>query len=184
MPTIVEEVPFDGALERAKRLGLDPVLNEIRTVLTRFPLLVKEEKDANGAAALREILDNEFTKVSGWIQGGSGETDWSKCLTVNDVKVCIGVEIQVSARSDLTIIDVAHLREAIQEGMIDVGVIVTPSDRLGHFLTDRAPSISAAKRAVKEARAEDSPLLLISLEHDGAGPPLPKRPKKSGKPNL
>lgn len=179
MPKIDEEAPYNGALERAKRLGLDPVLNEIRAILTKFPLLVKEEKDANGGATLRKMLDNEFTKVDGWIQGGSGKTDWTKCLTVNGVNVCVGVEIQVSARSDLTIIDVAHLREDIQKGMIDIGVIVTPSERLGHFLTDRAPSISAARRAVKEARAEDSPLLLISLEHDGAGPALPKQAKKS-----
>jgi hypothetical protein len=52
----------------------------------------------------------------------------------------MGVEIQMSARSDLIIIDVVHLRDQINAGMIDVGVLVTPFDALSVFLTDRAPA--------------------------------------------
>jgi hypothetical protein len=62
------------------------------------------------------------------------------------------VEIQVSARSDLLIRDVIHLRDSLERGRIDVGTIVV-------------------------ARAENLPLLLIAIEHDGAGPPLPKQKK-------
>jgi hypothetical protein len=41
------------------------------------------------------------------------------------------VEIQFSARSDLVVIDLIHLRKAIVQGKIDIGVLVVPSDRLG-----------------------------------------------------
>jgi hypothetical protein len=88
------------------------------------------------------------------------------------------VEIQFSARSDLVVIDLIHLRKAIVQGKIDIGVLVVPSDRLGGFLTDRGPKMADAKRHVVEARVEDLPLVLISLEHDGSGPALAKQLKR------
>ena len=71
-------------------------------------------------------------------------------------------------------------REAITDGKIDVAVLVVPSDRLGVFLTDRGPKMADAKRHVREARADDLPLLLIALEHDGPGPALAKQAKRQG----
>jgi hypothetical protein len=181
MPRIIEEAPYGGAYERLDRLGLKSVLDEARAAVTEFQLLVKEEKDANGGAAVRKMIDARFARMKGWQKGRSGDIDWSKCKIVNGTRVCLGVEIQFSARSDLMIIDVSHLRQAIASGKIDVGAIVTPGDRLAHFLTDRGPSISAGKRHVHEARAEDLPIVLIAIEHDGAGPPLAKQEKRSRK---
>ena len=78
-----------------------------------------------------------------------------------------GVEIQFSGRSDLLIVDVAHLREEIIAGAIDIGIIIVPSDRLGRYLTDRGPRFSDATRAVENgARAADLPLVVLALEHD------------------
>jgi hypothetical protein len=91
------------------------------------------------------------------------------------------VEIQFSARSDLVVIDVIHLRGAVVRGDIDIGVLVVPSDVLGVFLTDRGPNFNTAQRHVREARADDLPLVLIALEHDGPGPALPKQPKRLSK---
>jgi hypothetical protein len=178
LPRIKEEIPYNGAYERIERLGLSPILDELRRTITGFKLLVKEEKDANGGKAVRELIDKQFASVGGWEKGGSGEIDWLKCRTINGTRVCLGVEVQFSARSDLMVMDVIHLRRAISTGRVDVGVIVAPTDRLSEFLTDRGPSISAAKIHVKEARAEDLPLILISLEHDGTGPPLAKQAKR------
>ncbi len=59
-----------------------------------------------------------------------------------------------------------------------LSVLVVPSDRLGVFLTDRGPRMTDAKRHVAEARAEDLPLILIAIDHDGPGPALQKQPKK------
>jgi Restriction endonuclease BglII len=105
--------------------------------------------------------------------------DWRKCLVINGIRVCVGVEIQFSARSDLVVIDIIHLRQALTAGEIDVGILVLPTDRLSIYLTDRGPSIATAKRHVLAARAEDLPLLLIALEHDGPSPPLAKQGKRA-----
>jgi hypothetical protein len=59
----------------------------------------------------------------------SGAIDWQKCLIINGIRICIGVEIQFSARSDLLGIDIIHLRQAIPAGEIDVGILVVPNDR-------------------------------------------------------
>jgi hypothetical protein len=65
----------------------------------------------------------------------------------------------------------------LERGQIDAGVIVVPSDKLGPYLTDRTPRMRDALRTVKEVRAENLSLLVMAIEHDGAGPPLPKQRK-------
>jgi hypothetical protein len=69
----------------------------------------------------------------------------------------------------------------LTKGRIDIGVLLVASDRLGKFLTDRAPRIADAKRMIFEARVEDLPLIVMGLEHDGSGPLLKKRKKRSAK---
>jgi hypothetical protein len=108
----------------------------------------------------------------------SGAVDWTKCRVIDGNSLCIGVEIQVSARSDLLIIDIAHLRRALTGGLIDVGFLVVPSDKLAPFLTDRGPRLADARRMVREARVEDLPIVLVAIEHDGPGPRLAKRAKR------
>ena len=140
---------------------------------------MEERRDANGGAAVRRLIDEQFVLAGGWTKRQTGDVDWTKCHVVNGTRVCLGVEVQFSARSDLVVIDVIHLRRALTEGAIDVAVLVVASDRLGYFLTDRGPRMADAKRHVREARADDLPLLLIALEHDGPGAPLAKQAKRS-----
>jgi hypothetical protein len=177
MPKISKQQEYASALIRIDRLGLSPLLAELTEILTAFELRVREAKDANGGAAVRKILDERFVQAGGWQIQKSGAVDWTKCHAVNGTRVCVGVEIQVSARSDLLVMDICHLRDAITEGHIDIGVLVVPDDELGHYLTDRAPKFSDAVRHVRAARAEDFPLLLLGLRHDGPGEPLAKQSK-------
>jgi hypothetical protein len=131
---------------------------------------------------VRKLIDVQFDKLGGWTKKVSGGIDWTKCKIVNGTRVCIGVEVQVSARSDLLVVDMIHLHSAFREGRIDVGLVVVPSDRLSRFLTDRGPCMSDAKKHANAARLEDSSLVLFGIEHDGTGPPLAKQSKKaSGK---
>jgi Restriction endonuclease BglII len=181
MPRIVEEKPYGGANERVERIGLGPLLTEFRNIVTGFILLVEERKDANGGAAVRKLIDSQFQKASGWKKVTSGDVDWTKCRAINGAKVCIGVEVQFSARSDLIIIDLIHLRRALTKGIIDVGILLVASDKLGRFLTDRAPRMAHAKRMIFEARVEDLPLIVVGIEHDGPGPFLQKVPKRRTK---
>jgi len=94
---------------------------------------------------------------------------------VNGTRVCVGVEIQVSARSELLYKDILHLKSRLVSGDIDLGIIVAPSDHLQSFLPDRTPSISYAKRVIVEQDADRLPIVLIEMEHDGPGPPLGKK---------
>jgi hypothetical protein len=177
MPRIVDRRSYGGADARIQRLGLTPLWAELEVVLTGFQLIVLEQTDSNGGAAVRKLIDEEFARAGGWAKRTTGDVDWTKCLTINGARVCMGVEIQVSARSDLLIVDVDHIRQQIIAGTIDVGVLVTLSDRLAAFVTDRVAYFSAATQAVERARAQDLPILVIGLEHDGAGPALAKQPK-------
>ena len=81
-------------------------------------------------------------------------------------------EIQVSARSDLVVIDIYHLRKSIQAGSVDPGIIIAPSDHLNRLLRSRQPSLRETKRAIDETDAAKIPLLAIAVEHDGPGPAL------------
>jgi hypothetical protein len=139
LPRIHEEQPYNGAFERINRLGLTPLMDELRHILTSFALHVHEQTDANGGAAVRRMIDAQFREAPGWRGKTSGGIDWQKCLVINGASICIGVEIQFSARSDLVVIDIIHLPQALTAGEIDVGILVLPSDRLSVFLTDRGP---------------------------------------------
>jgi hypothetical protein len=101
MPKIVDEKPFDGATQKVERLGLQPLVAEVKSILTGFQLLLDETKHANSGEALRVLIDAEFEKAGGWTQKVTGDIDWVKCKIVDGTKVCIGVEVQVSIRSDL-----------------------------------------------------------------------------------
>ncbi|HET8775276.1 MAG TPA: hypothetical protein VFP80_15865 [Thermoanaerobaculia bacterium] len=175
MPKITEQRDYNGVLARIERLGLTPLVEQLKGILTDFSLLVKEEKDSNGGAAVRKLIDGRFEDAGGWKITKAGDVDWIKCHVVNGTSVCLGVEIQFSARSDLLVMDICHLRDALTDGVIDIGILVVPDDTLARYLTDRGPRFSDAVRHVRAARAEDFPLLLLGLRHDGRGEPLAKQ---------
>ena len=93
----------------------------------------------------------------------------------------MGVELQISARSDLLTNDLAHLMQAIEIGDIDVGVIVVPSNETAYYLTDRCPRFSYALDHVNRIKGQFSPLLIMSIGHDGVGAALPKRRTNLGR---
>lgn len=73
----------------------------------------------------------------------------------------------MSARSDLIFRDIVHFQKQMREGHIDVCVEILPSDALSPYLTDRTPRFSDGARVIKEMRADDLPVVLIAVEHDG-----------------
>ena len=66
MPRITEEQSYNGVLERVTRLGLEPLLHELRDILIGFTLQVEERRDANGGAAVRKLIDKQFEHAKGW----------------------------------------------------------------------------------------------------------------------
>jgi hypothetical protein len=169
----------DRVENKMRRLGLQPLVEEVKSLVESTRILVLERRregtSFNGAAAIRELLDNTFRKSGTWESKKSGDVDWSKCKVVNGTRVCVGVEIQVSARSELLYKDILHLKNRIVNGDIDLGVIVVPSDHLQSFLPDRTPSVSYARKVIVEQDADRLPIVLIEMEHDGPGPPLGKK---------
>ncbi len=159
------------------RLGLTPLFEEVKHIVSGFTLLVKEEKGANGRWAVRRMIEARFQvrKDSGWKKQETGEVHWTKSRLVNGTELCIGVRFHLSGRSDLLALAMMHLRRAITGGDIDVRILVVPNDTLGTFMVNRGPRISDARRHVTLAKAEDLPLVIVGIEHDGPGPALPKR---------
>jgi hypothetical protein len=151
-------------------LGLDDVIAEATAIVTGFSLLIEERKFANGTRGLREKIDAGFEASGGWIKKPVGGVDWSKS---NARGASVGVEIQVSGRSDMLAVDVLHLSAELLAGGIDVGLIVVPDDRLSRFLTDRTPNFRTARRHI-DARASDLPFRVLAFRHDGIGPALEK----------
>jgi len=178
MPRIEQRHAYDGVEQKIDRLGLRAVVDELEEILTQFDLRLLEQKDANGGAAVRRIIDERFALFAGWEKKQSGGVDWTKCHHANGTLVCVGVEIQVSARSDLIAVDIIHLREQLAKGAIDVAIIVVPSDSTAPYLTDRGPSMSDARRHIEAARATDEPFYLIGVSHGGPGQALPKQARR------
>ena len=172
---------YGGARERITRLGLSILFLEVQDLLLGLEVKVLEEKDANGAATLRKMIDAKFSEGEDWEKITSGGVDWKKQYRVNRTLIArIGVEVQVSARSDLLIRDIVHLRNSIQEGEIEAGVIVVPDDRLQYFLPDRTPCLTDAVKYIETEFKEATtiPIVVISIEHDGPGEALPKQTRK------
>ena len=178
MPKIIDEEFYGDVLAKMDRLGLRPLYDELIGILTGFELRVQEQKDSNSGKVLRILIDQRFTNQE-WEKKTTGDIDWKKCKIVNGTRVCLGVEVQVSGRSDLVAVDMLHLSESLKS-QIDIGVIVVPSDTLGTFLTDRVAQFSEVKRHIDmTARILQPPLIALSIEHDGPGPSLPKQKKRS-----
>lgn len=167
------------------RLGLAHIFLELQEILISTEIRVLDKKQANGAGRVREMIDSQFGDYADWIQSKSGNIDWVKRFRYNQTIVSrIGVEIQVSGRSDLLARDIVHIRNNLQDSNIDVGVIVVPSDDFEYLLTDRVANYSYAVRYVEEElrEAQAYPIVLIAVEHDGySDKALPKKTTNRGK---
>lgn len=173
---------YGGARDKIARLGLAHLFLEVQQIILDTKVFLLEEKDQNSGAVVREALDKGFEEATEWQPRKTGGVDWTKRLRYNQTLLArMGVEVQVSARSDLIVRDLVHLRNKLQESEIDVGVIVLPSDQLEVFLPDRYPKISEAVKYIEQEFKEAmlTPLVLIAIEHDGPGPALKKRKRKS-----
>lgn len=166
------------------RLGLAHIFLELQEILISTEVRVLNKKQANGAGRVRELVDERFAQYEDWVQSKSGDIDWVKRFRYNQTIVSrIGVEIQVSGRSDLLARDIVHIRNNLQDSHIDVGVIVVPSDDFEYFLTDRVANFSYAVRYVEEElrEAKSYPIILLAVEHDGySDDALPKKITNKG----
>ena len=177
MPVITDTKDYNGFYEKSDRLDLRRYIDEVKDIIQDFDLFVKEEKHVNGTRGIRNKIDERFTLAGGWVKAVTGDIDWVK--NTEDGR-SMGVEVQVSGRSDMLAVDVLHLAEAIGGGKIDIGIIVVPDDTLSRYLTDRTPNFRTAVKHVDQ-RGNSLPILIISFRHDGVGEPLAKAVTNLGK---
>lgn len=177
MPVISETLDYNGFAAKAVRLGLDDLASEAASTLGRFQLLVEERKYANGTRGLRQAIDDGFSQIGGWRKVTSGGIDWTKRGPGGQ---SVGVEVQVSGRSDMLAVDIMHLKDDIVLGAIDIGIIIVPDNILSRFLTDRTPNLRTAVKHV-EHRAGDLPIRILAFRHDGVGEALLKMRTNLGK---
>ncbi len=179
---ITEIKYYDGSFEKITRLGLSALFLDVQRIFIEAKVLLKEERDANGAAEIRKMVDRNFVLSGDWIKKTTGGVDWIKKFRYNRTLIAsLGVEVQVSNRSDMLIRDFVHIRNAIQQGEIEVGIIVVPSDLLQKYLPDRTPSYKDAIRIVEDEfpEAKNFPIIVMAVEHDGAGVAIKKQKRKS-----
>jgi len=170
VPTISSRCDFNGFATRVSRLGLDAVVAEAESTLAAFDLVVEESRHANGTRGLRMTIDEAFAGLGDWKKLTSGGVDWTKQSVGGGT---VGVEVQVSGRSDMLAVDIMHLKEDLERGVIDVGIIVVPDDELSRYLTDRTPNLATALKHVNH-RARDLPIRVVAFRHDGVGSALEK----------
>jgi hypothetical protein len=161
---------YSGARQKICRLGLSDLYFELQDIIFKTEVKIKKEQHANSGAVVRELIDLGFSQIGGWVKTASGDIDWVKRIRYNDSIIArLGIEIQVSGRSELMIKDILHIRKSIQSGDIDAGILVVPSDEFAYYLTDRVPSYSYAlefsRNIAKEA--QDYPIVIIGIEQDG-----------------
>ena len=175
---------YGGSRDKVCRLGLSHIFLELLEILVSTEIRVLNEKQANGAGRVRELIDDRFGEYEDWVQSKSGDVDWVKRFRYNQTIVSrMGVEIQVSGRSDLLARDIIHIRNSLQDSHIDVGAIVVPSDEFEFLLTDRVANFSYAVRYVEQElrEAKDYPIVLLAVEHDGfSDNALPKKITNKG----
>ena len=170
VPIISEQIDYDGFPAKSHRLGLDPLVTEAASTLGAFPLMIDEKRHANGTRGIRQSIDKAFEQLGGWTKLTVGGIDWTKC---NQTGASIGVEVQVSGRSDMLAVDIMHLSEKLAAGEIDIGLIIVPDNELSRYLTDRTPNLATAVKHV-DHRAADLPIRVLAFRHDGTGEALAK----------
>ena len=88
------------------KLGLSNL--EIQDIIFNTKVFLEEATDANGGAEVRKMLDDGFHNKKEWEKKVTGGIDWVKSVKYKEHSGKIGVEIQVSARSDLLIRDLTY----------------------------------------------------------------------------
>ena len=177
MPQVSDRRDYNGFAAKVSRLALAPLVAEVEAVVSGFHLVVEEARHANGTKVIREKFDEGFERCGGWTKLTSGGIDWSKSDTQGRR---VGVEVQVSGRSDMLAVDVLHLQAELEAGELDIGIIIVPDDTLSRFLTDRTPNLRTAIRHV-EPKASTMAVQVMAFRHDGVGPAIPKAITNRGK---
>jgi hypothetical protein len=163
-------------------LGLTGPLLELEEALLSAEFRFEDDAYNEDALRLNNVLDEALESRDGWEKPSADGVHWVKKWRYDQaVLACLGVKLEGASCGSALRDGIVHLRYAIIKGLIDVGVVVVPDDRLQVFLPDRTPSFKDAVRYIEEEfkEAMNYPFVIMAVEHDGPGDALPKQPRKS-----
>ena len=176
---------YGGSRDKVCRLGMAHLFLELLEILLSPTVQILDRKQANGAARVRELIDDQFSSRDDWVQSKVGDVDWIKKIRYNETVLSrLGVEVQVSGRRALLARDIVHIRNSLQDSRIDVGVIVVSSDEFAYRLTDRVANYTYAVKYIESElrEAQNYPIILMAVEHDGySDEALPKKTTNRGR---
>ena len=170
---------YDGARERICRLGLAGAMIELEEALLRTEIRLDEPVRIG---SLYSLIDGALARCDGWEKSMAHGVDRIKMFQYGNVSLArLGVQLKMPSFSNMSMADIIHLRRGIIEGLIDVGVVVVPDDRLQIFLPDRTPAFKDAVRYIEDEfkEAMNYPFIVMALEHDGPGEALPKQARRA-----
>lgn len=75
---------YGGAQDKVCRLGISHLFLELQQIIFNTDVYVQEKKDANGAAVIREKLDDSFESAGEWEKNVVGDIDWVKRIRYNN----------------------------------------------------------------------------------------------------
>lgn len=175
---------YAGARDKLCRLGLAKPFVDLQELILDTKIQLPLKRKATNNNFVNRRLNRRLVASGDWRRNASPGVRRVRHIRYKDIFLArLGVEVQVSARSDLLIRDIVHLRNSLQEGVIDIGVIVVPDDEMQVFLTDRTPSYRDAVRYIEKEFKEATtfPIIIMAIGHDGiSDKPLPKKKTNLG----
>ena len=175
---------YDCARDKVCRLGMAHPFVELQEMLLETKIYFLPKGTAANASHVRKLLDERLIANRNWKKNASVGVDWVRAIRYDENFLArLGVEIHVSSRGGLLIRDIVRLRNNLQEGTIDVGVIVVPDDEMQMCLPDRTPSYRDAVRYIEKEFKEATtfPIIVLAIGHDGiSDKPLPKKKTNLG----
>jgi len=75
---ITKIIFYNGSQDKICRLGMAHLFLELQQILLGTEVRLLEKKQANGAAAIRMLLDAGFMAAGEWKKTGAGGIDWIK----------------------------------------------------------------------------------------------------------
>lgn len=143
---------FDGADAKMDRLGLAPVLAAVeREIQWRAALLTGSDRPT-------DIIVLKTRRVKGGI--------WTESRRIDGILLRIDVRMRVTSRREIFYKDALQLRHRLENGDVDLGVMVVPSMGLQRLFSRRISSACDAIEAIRAMDADRFPLILVEIEDE------------------
>jgi hypothetical protein len=161
---------YSGAREKLNRLGLADALIDLQLIILNTHVETDETPHAAAARAVHGSLNTALANSAGWSRQAGGQIWTKEIRNHNTFAARVGVKSVIGTRKELLIPRILRIRNMLQKGIFDVGVIIVPNDRFSSNLSNRCTSLSDALQVIERDIPEATrvPILLAAVAPDGA----------------